>query len=420
MKIKEHSKYDIKDTAYDTFTIPNGLRVVCIKNESKLSYVALQINAGTQHEPIGLDGISHFTEHMLFKGTQKRSMFKIMSSIDAVGGELNAYTTKEEICIYSTQIANWLDLSLDVIHDVTFNSLFPLKEIEKEKNVIVDEIKSYRDSPAELIFDDFETHFFANSALSKNILGTEETVASINYKNLKSFYDSTFIASNMILCVYSPYDRQVVEEKVKKYFNEVNISSLKNKPVSHKKHDKTFTITQEKEFNQLHAIVGVPAPSAIQYKRNIATLLCNFLAGPPLNSILNLKVREKYGFTYHLESNYVSYHNEGIFSIYFATDYKKFELTKTKIFNEIEILASKKLTDNKLNAYKQQMIGAAIIVNENKISYLNSIAKSMLHGNKIQTLSVFIKSIEDISSQEIQEFVHSSFAPSKISTLAYY
>lgn len=384
-------------------TLPNNLRIVFTPlSNTEVAHCALMIKAGTRHEKAGKEGLAHFIEHMLFKGTSKRKSFHILNRLEVVGGELNAFTSKEETCIHASLPAVFTERALELIADLAFNSIFPLKELEKEKEVVCDEIRSYLDNPGEQIFDDFEGIVFKKNPLGNPILGTENSVRNFKQKDLIAFTRKFYIPSNMVLSVASSLKAEKVIRQLEHHFGKYRLAKVGEKPKPFKKY--TAEKTAVKKHNaQCHFIMGTLAPSLYQADRMTVSLLNNILGGPGMNSKLNLGVREKYGYTYAIESGFNSYTDTGMFHVYLATD-KKF-LNKSI---DLAVAEMKKLTDNKigtlqLSQYKQQLKGQLALAKENKSNVVISNARSLLNFKKVTTLEDIYKKIDAVTSSQLVE-----------------
>ncbi|HRC91320.1 MAG TPA: pitrilysin family protein [Bacteroidia bacterium] len=386
-----------------TFALKNGLQLVLTSlSNTEVSHCALLIKAGTRNEQIQQEGLAHFIEHMLFKGTRKRKSFHILNRLEVVGGELNAFTSKEETCIHASVTTPHLERALELISDITFNSVFNSLEIEKEKEVVCDEIRSYLDNPGEQIFDDFEGIVFKKNPLGNPILGTENSVRNFKQKDLIAFTRKFYIPSNMVLSVASSLKAEKVIRQLEHHFGKYRLSKVGEKPKPFKKY--TAEKTAVKKHNaQCHFIMGTLAPSLYQADRMTVSLLNNILGGPGMNSKLNLGVREKYGYTYAIESGFNSYTDTGMFHVYLATD-KKF-LNKSI---DLAVAEMKKLTDNKigtlqLSQYKQQLKGQLALAKENKSNVVISNARSLLNFKKVTTLEDIYKKIDAVTSSQLVE-----------------
>jgi len=399
--------------------LPNGLRHIHIPSNTGIVHVGLNINAGTRNENNKHNGLAHFIEHILFKGTTTRKTFHILNRIDSVGGELNAYTTKEETCIYASCQLQYLERSLELLSDIAFNSIFPEKEILKEKDVIADEIASYLDSPSEQIFDDFEEIFFGEHPLAKNILGTVETLENIKRSDVLAFVKKYYVPHNMVLSTYGNIKADELEKLILKYFGQ-RIGSKKNIKTNFINTKlKPFNKVVKKKTNQAHVIIGSPAPDSFDKQRHACSLLNNIFGGPAMNSRLNLNVREKYGFAYNLDSNYTSYTDSGLFTVYFGTEQKHVQKILTLIEKEMKKLTDVRISENNLLSAKRQLIGNIALAQENKCALTLGLGKSLLVHNKVDTLSTVYKQIEKITTTDILEIANNIFDKNKISSLIY-
>lgn len=379
--------------------LPNNLRIVFTPlSNTEVAHCALMIKAGTRHEKTGKEGLAHFIEHMLFKGTHKRKSFHILNRLEVVGGELNAFTSKEETCIHASLPAVFTERALELIADLAFNSLFPLKELEKEKEVVCDEIRTYLDTPGEQIFDDFESILFKNNSLGNPILGTEKTVRGFKQKDLFDFVSCNYSPSNMVVAIAAPTDEKTIIELTKKYFG-----NRKNKSANHKitsfKNYKPERIKISLHNAQCHYMMGKPAPSLHSKDRLTMALVNNILGGPGMNSKLNLGIREKYGYTYTIESGFNSYSDTGTFHVYLATDKKHLEKSISLTQSVMDKLATHKMSSSLLHQYKQQFKGQLALARENKANIVISNAKSLLNFNKVRSLEDIYKSIDKITPE---------------------
>lgn len=399
--------------------LPNGLRHIHIPSNTGIVHVGLNINAGTRNEDDHLNGIAHFIEHILFKGTKTRKTFHILNRIDSVGGELNAYTTKEETCIYASCQKQYLERSIELLADIAFNSIFPEKELLKEKDVIADEIASYLDSPSEQIFDDFEEIFFGKHPLAKNILGTVKSLDNIKRNDVLSFIKKYYTPQNMVLSTYGNIKASDLKTIVEKYFG-IIVPTRKNvveKKISLKL--KTFEKIVKKNTNQAHVLIGTPAPNSFNKQRHACSLLNNIFGGPAMNSRLNLNIREKFGFAYNLDSNYTSYSDAGLFTIYFGTEQKHISKILSLIDKEMKKLTDTKISSSNLSSAKRQLIGNIALAQENKCALTLGLGKSLLVHNKVDTLSSVYKQIENITPTDMLEIANEVFNKNKMSSLIY-
>ncbi len=399
--------------------LPNKLTVLYMHYpESLVTHCGLLMKAGTRDEEKGKDGLAHFIEHTLFKGTKNRKSFHILNRLEVVGGELNAYTTKEETCLHASVMNRYFERAVDLIADVAFQSIFPEKEIEKEKEVITDEIRAYQDTPYEQIFDDFESQLFKGHTLGHNILGTEESIRKFKRKDILNYVDALYDPSNMIFAVSGSIGMKEVIRLAEKYFGVQKHKKSPPNRAAFKKYSPQL-ITEKKSISQVHYIMGRPALGVKDPRRFTLILFNNLLGGPGMNSRLNLNIREKHGFTYTIESGFHSYTDTGVFHIYFATDEKHFEKTRKLLEKELDVLTNKKLSDTVFKQYKEQLIGQIQLGQENRLSVLLSLAKSQLNLGKIVTLIDVNERINRITSKEVRDLANEILTPKSRSELIY-
>jgi predicted Zn-dependent peptidase len=383
-----------------------------------VAHCGLIINTGSRNETGEEHGIAHFIEHMLFKGTKKRKAYHILSRLEDVGGELNAYTTKEETAVHASFLKEDYERAIELISDITFHSVFPDKEIEKEKDVIIEEINSYLDNPSELIFDDFEELIFSNQPIGRNILGTPASVKSFSQKMLYDFIANNYNTDQMVFCSVG----NISDEKILRLFK-TNFSEIVTEK-SAKRTDgnwlyKPVSVTKKMETYQNHFIMGNLAYDLKDNRRMGMFLLNNILGGQGLNSRLNLSLREKHGFAYNVESSYNPYCDTGIFSIYFGTDSQYLNKSISIAMAELKKLRNSKLGTIQLSKAKSQIKGYLARGYENHESLMLSLGKSLLIFNKIEGIEELCKKIDGVTASELLETANDIFEPSKISTLIY-
>lgn len=399
-------------------TLENGIRLVHHRIAGMVAHCGIIINAGSRDENDEEHGIAHFIEHMLFKGTVKRRAYHILSRLEDVGGELNAYTTKEETAIHASFLMDDYERAVELISDITFNSAFPVKEIEKEKDVVIEEINSYLDTPSELIFDDFEEIVFHNQTIGRNILGSPVSVRSINQNSINKFISKNYITDEMVVCSVGNISNEMVLKLFRKYFSSIPASArrelqhgkLKYKPVS---------VTKKKDTFQNHCIIGNIAYDLKDKRRIGMFLLNNILGGQGMNSRLNLALREKNGLAYNVESSYNPYYGTGIFSIYFGTDASLLGKSTAICMSELKKLRDQKLGTLQLNKAKNQMKGYLARGYENHESLMLALGKNMIVYGKIDSFEELCREIEGVSSSDLLEIANEVFEPSSLSTLLY-
>ncbi|NLJ44402.1 MAG: insulinase family protein [Bacteroidales bacterium] len=399
-------------------TLTNGIRLVHHAIPGVVAHCGLVINAGSRDEKENEHGIAHFIEHMLFKGTKKRKAYYILSRLEDVGGELNAYTTKEETAIHASFLKDDYERTIELISDIAFNSVFPEKEIVKEKDVVIEEINSYLDNPAELIFDDFEELIFAGQPIGHNILGTTEIVKSFTQKTISEFISRHYNTDQMVFCSVGNISNEKIEKLFVKYFSSVPQNQKSNGEIASWSYKPSF-VTKKKDTFQNHCIIGNLAYNLKDERRPGMFLLNNILGGQGLNSRLNLSLREKKGLAYNVESSYNPYCDTGAFTIYFGTDNTFLEKSIKVVLSELEILRTRKLGIVQLSKAKNQIKGYLARGYENHESLMLGLGKSILVFGKVESLEDTCSKIEKITSSELLETANEVFEPSRLSTLIY-
>jgi predicted Zn-dependent peptidase len=399
-------------------TLPNGIRLAHLPITGMVAHCGVIVNAGSRDESREEHGIAHFIEHMLFKGTKKRRAFHILSSLENVGGELNAYTTKEETAIHASFLKDDYERAIDLISDITFNSVFPCREIDKEKDVVIEEINSYLDSPSELIFDDFEELIFADQPIGRNILGSQESVRSFDVELIRNFISKNYDTSEIVFCSVGNIKNESLLKLFRKYFGDIPASG--NKRRSHEEWlYKPQSLTKKMDTFQNHCIIGNVAYNIKDERRIGMFLLNNILGGQGLNSRLNMSLREKNGLAYNVESNYNPYFDTGVFSIYFGTDSQNLEKSISIAMKELGTLRNSLLGAVQLSKAKKQIKGYLARGYESHESLMLSLGKSMLIFGRIDTPEETYEKIDRITSGQLRDISNEVFDPSSLSTLIY-
>ena len=393
------------------------------KGGNAVAYCSLSIRCGTRDEEGFHSGIAHFVEHTIFKGTAKKSARVINGYLDKLGGELNAFTTKEEIVLHATVLKEDLDKAADLLFELATSATFPENEIETEKGVVLDEIQSYKDSPSEDIYDKFEEMFFEGHPLSGLILGTTASVKKISRDELLRFAKEKFIPSNMAFSIVADLDEKVMEKKVKKlidkYFPTLEEPQKKEIP-EFTYEPKIFDKTLNKRNHQVNCIIGGLAPSLYKTKERVATvLLVNILGGPANNSLLNATLREKYGWVYGVECSYNQYSDCGLVTVSLGCDKDNLEKCLHHTTKIIAKLQECELSDKKLREAKKQLLGQLAISSDNGETQCLSLGKSLLAFGVVNSDSATKKIIEEITSKDLQEMAQRIFDPAKTSKLIY-
>lgn len=396
----------------------NGLRLIYQQHQSEVSHFGIIVNAGTRDESEDIMGMAHFIEHMLFKGTEKRRAIQIINRLEEVGGEMNAYTTKENTCIYASFTSGYLNRAVDLLTDAAFNSIFPEKEMAKEKNVILEEIDMYADSPEDSIHDEFQELLFKDHPLGYNILGTHETVTSLTQQQSKNFINGNYSPQNIVFSYVGATPFEKVVKLCEKYMPQYSNGAKGKKRLPYTKTD-TFSIEKEMDNAQCYCVMGSLAYSTHSKKKPALALLNNLLGGPGLNSRLNLAVRERYGFAYQIDSSYSAYEDGGYFSIYFGTDPKHLNKTLGLVKKELKRLQVKPLSEGVLNRYKKQMAGQMLLAEESKVNLMLALGKSLLNYKKVDTLPEVIERVYAVTPKEVQDVANEIFDENRFSSLIY-
>lgn len=402
-----------------THTLANGIRIIHKRVKSEVAHFGWMINVGSRDENDDEFGLAHFIEHSLFKGTVKRKMHHILSRMEDVGGELNAYTTKEETYIYSSFLKSDYKRAVELIADIVQSSTFPEKELEKEKEVIIDEINSYKDSPSEQIFDDFDELIFDKTSLGVNILGDEESVSKFTREDVVSFLKKNYSPDKMIISSVGNISEERLFKLVEEYFGFIPKAESKPKLVQELTVYTPKIISKPIAQHQSHCLMGTRAYGARDKRARTLILLNNILGGPGLNSRLNLGIREKYGYTYSIESNYHLYSDTGIFSIYFGTDKRHLDKVKKLIFKECNRFVNSMLTERQLNKAKRQLLGQFYISQENNCSLMLSMAKSLSIHGEVDTVNQIREKIEGITAEDLQSIAQTIFNKDEFSILEF-
>lgn len=403
---------------YETFTLDNGIRLIHHSTSSYVAHMAILMNTGSRDEQDQEHGMAHLVEHLLFKGTEKRKAFHIISRLEDVGGDINAYTTKEETCIYASFLKGDYVRTAELMQDVIFHSVFPVKELKKEKDIIIDEINSYQDDPSELIFDEFEEQLFDGNPIGRNILGTIETLGKIERPDVLHFLNSNYATSEMVICSVGNISFKRWLKIITKYFGEIPAKSRKRQRIILN----NFTpgnITKEKNTFQVHALIGTRAYQVRDERRITLHLLNNILGGPGLNSRLNMTLRERNGYSYQTESHYSPYSDTGVLNVYFSCDKSKLKQCREIVSREFRKLRNQRLGTLQLLKAKKQLMGQVAISAENHESLMMSMAKSYLIFNKFESLEEIKKKIDIITADHILETANDILDESKLFSLTY-
>ncbi|MFC3878549.1 M16 family metallopeptidase [Algoriphagus namhaensis] len=399
--------------------LPNGIRIVHQEiTHTRLVHCGFILNIGSRDETKAQEGLAHFWEHMAFKGTKKRKTFHILNRLESLGGELNAYTTKEKVCFYASTLKDHYPKAAELLYDITFNSTFPEKQIEKERQVILEEMAMYRDSPDDSIQDELDALVFENHSLGRNILGSEETVASFTQNDFFDFIGTHLDTEHLIFSVvgnisFAKALRQIegplkdIQPKKSLYIR----SDFQNYEPKQK--------TINREVTQSLCAMGRPTYSLHDPNRYKLFLLNNILGGPSMNSRLNLTLREKHGLVYSIESSYQPFSDTGFFGIYFGTEGKTLDKARKLVLKELALLRNKKMGTLQLHMAKEQVIGQMAMAEENYAGLMLVYGKSLLDHGKIDSLDRIFDLVRETKAEELQEIAQETFDPEMISTLTY-
>ena len=404
--------------APEIFTLSNGIRVVHEYMPREAAHCGLMIAAGSRDEQQNEHGLAHFLEHCLFKGTSKRKTYQILSRLDSVGGELNAFTSKEETWIHATHQYQDYERAIELIADIAFHSVFPKHETDKEKDVIIDEINSYKDSPGDMIFEEFDAVLFGNQPLGRSILGTEKSIASFSSRDLKNFQSRIMNSRQLIFSSAGNIQTARLRQLLERY---IGNHKLKSQAINRKKVYalKRKDIIEKREIHQVHFVTGRPAYSFDNKKRPGLALLNNLLGGPAMNNRLSMVIREKHGIAYHVDSNYAPFSDTGIFCIYLATDVQHFEKAQRLIRGELQKLCDQALTSRQLNEMRRQVIGQMILAHDSGSALMFNNAKSLQVFGEIDSLQEIVSKLNSITSDELHKIAIEIFQPQTFSSLTY-
>ncbi len=404
------------DTSFEIYTLANGVRLIHQQVDSAVAYCALMINAGSRDELVHETGVAHLAEHLLFKGTHKRKAHHILSRLENVGGDLNAYTTKEDTCIHAAFLEEYYARTLELFSDIVFGNKISQKAFNLERNVVVDEIKSCKDNPSELIFDDFDHLLFPDHTLGNNTLGTERSVGKLNKTVVEQFIRRNYCTDQIVLSSVGKISFRRLVYFAEKYFGEIPFNSqkiLRVVPVVHPFFDKTVN----KRGHQSHCILGTTCDSSDRNFRVAMAMLANLLGGPGMNTRLNMSMRERNGWVYHVEASYVPYSDIGTFNIYFGTDKINLERCVTQVERELANLKKKALTGMQMKRLQQQVAGQIAIASDSNEARMLSAAKSLLMFDRIDSIRDMIMQVHDMKPEYLRDVANQVFK--RLSRLTY-
>lgn len=405
--------------SHQTHTLPNGLRIIQASSPTGVAYCGYAVDAGTRDEQDDEQGMAHFVEHLIFKGTRKRKAWHILNRMERVGGDLNAYTNKEETVVYSTFLKEHFARAAELLTDIVFGSTFPQAEIEKEVEVIIDEIQSYEDSPSELIFDDFEELIFPDHPLGRNILGRPNLLRNFHSEDALRFVERFYKPENMVFFVLGDLDFKRIVRTLEKLTADVPTGKTKDyhrvAPLPYQpKH-----LTLYKDTHQSHVMIGSRGYDAYDDRRTGLYLLNNILGGPGMNSRLNVSLRERRGLVYNVEANLTSYTDTGTFCIYFGCDPDDVDLCTELVYKELKKMRDQRLTTAQLAAAQKQIIGQIGVAGDNFENVALDMGKCFLHYNIYEKKADVFQRINALTADELLEIANEKFAEDQLSVLMY-
>ena len=411
-------KIETTTPACNRYILPNGLRLIHIPSASPVAYCGFAVNAGTRDEQEHEQGMAHFVEHLLFKGTRKRKAWHILNRMENVGGDLNAYTNKEETVIYSAFLSEHFARAFELLTDIVFHSTFPQREIEKETEVIIDEIQSYEDTPSELIFDDFEDLIFRGHPLGRNILGDPARLKTFRSEDARAFTTRLYTPDNMIFFVQGNIGFRQVKRLADKFLADIPASKAENRrnplPLYMPRR-----LALRKDTHQAHVMIGTRGYDAYNEKRTALYLLNNLLGGPGMNSRLNVALRERRGLVYNVEANLTSYTDTGTFCIYFGCDPEDTDRCIRLVHKELKRLYQQRLSATQLAAAQKQLIGQIGVASDNNENNALGAAKTFLHYDRYDTLEELYRRIQNLTPGLLLEVANEVLAEDGLSELTY-
>lgn len=409
---------------FDIFTLPNGIR--CIHRRpgaaaGRVAHIALTVGAGTRDEKADQHGVAHLVEHLLFKGTERRSAYRVNSLLENSGGELNAFTTKEETVIHAALLRSELAKGVDLLSDMAFHSRFDARELDKEREVIIDEINSYKDSPAELIFDEFEELLFAGSPLGRNILGTPRNLKRATRDQLVDYVEGHYRPDRVVFSASAQLSHRRFREVCERYLGALSVpvgrreASRRTPP----ERQARFDVVKHRNTYQTHCVIGGYGYDLQEGKRMLLAFLINLLGGPFAGSRLNMQLRERYGLTYNVEGGYVPYGDSGVYTIYLGCDRDNLDRSVALVRRELQRLREEKLTTVQLARAKRQFMGQLLLSSENTENLMLGIAKSILVYNTFDSTAEIAAKIGAITADELQEAANEIFIEANQYSLIY-
>lgn len=405
-------------TEYNLIQLDNGIRILLHYQKSSITHTCMIVNAGSRYEDAGNFGVAHFIEHLLFKKTERRSTNQILNRLEEVGGDLNAYTTKEYTCLHASFLKPHLERALDLFEDVLFHSTFPENEMDKEKSVILDEIASYLDSPEESIMDDFEDILFKDSGLGHNILGIEDDLKNLDRASISNFMSQNYNTNEIVIAITGDYTLAQVQRFGDKIFGAIPANN-KVKSSQLLTWNGGFDNVIQKPINQAHYMLGAQTFGIYDDQKSAMLLLNNMLGGIGMSSILNLGIREKYGIAYTIESNLTLYSDTGSFSIYLGTDEEKLKKAISLVDKELNKLKDNPFSENQLKKAKEKFKGQIALAEENRMSMIIAEAKNIIDYGEVVSLQHVFNKIDTVQVKDLSDLANRFFDKKNLMSLTF-
>jgi predicted Zn-dependent peptidase len=400
-------------------TLPNGITLVHRQvMHTEISHLGIMLDIGSRDEEKNEEGLAHFWEHLAFKGTEKKNNMQIINRLEIIGGELNAYTTKEKICFHASVLSPYFERALELVTDITFHSTFPVKELEKERSVILEEMSMYYEAPEDAIQDDFDELLFPNHSLGINILGTQETVNSFKQSDLNTFIARNMDTSRIVISSIGKHPHDKVFKWAEKHLGQIPAQRNQVKRVQPPAMIPVERITK-RGLNQSHVALGQQSYAIKHPDRLAFFMLINLLGGPSMNSLLNVSIREKRGLVYSIEANFTSYVDSGFWAIYFGTESNQVAKSIKLIHKEFEKLQDRTLSPAQLLKIKSQLKGQMAMAEESNLNFMLMMAKSLLDREKIETLEEIFEQIDLVTADKMQQMAREMLNPADLSVLIF-
>jgi predicted Zn-dependent peptidase len=403
---------------YNHSILPNGIRLLHRQKKGEIAHLVLAVGTGSRDERIEQNGMAHFIEHTIFKGTKNRKPYHILSCLDNVGGDLNAFTTKEETCLQASFLNTYYKRAMDLFADIAFQATFPENELAKEKEVVIDEINSYLDLPSEEIYDVFEDTVFNGHPLGRNILGTVDRVRGFRRDDIFTFMKENYSTESMVLATIGDIGFKEFEAMAMRFFGTQPAHRIPVRRAPFESYEPR-KVEMERNNHLSHCMIGGLAPEFVHPRKRIMVLLNNILGGPAMNSRLSLNIREKYGFAYTIESQYNAYSDTGLCSVYMGVDPDSLDKAIGLVFKELDKLRNQRMGTMQLHHAKQQLMGQLALGRESGMSELLAITRSMLMNEPIETVPDIIHTIEVITADDLMEEANRVFDRDRMTVLVF-